>query len=524
MELPDLSPLGARGAQWSYELETATDEGRNTDRMKLLTAAGDALAANGELRRARTCFDQALTVAVETRSRRVEGDVAWRLAQIETALGRADQAIANYERAARCFERDGDREDHCVALLAGARLKLRARGAGDALRELREAVEIARTLSEPEHLAASMEALAEAYGWLGRWDSAEASYGEAARRFRAAGSLEGTLRSTVGLAEAQLELDRHVEAIKTLAPLEESLEVLESDETKGRGLGLLAVFYLKAGQESEAKDNFERALEAFNEANATSRAATLMERFARELRRTGEPQLAAQLYGNAVTIYSDLGELTKLGPVTYRLAESHFANGDSIRADEAIEQALSVCQRLSDVEGLEVSTALALRIAIALGQGELALRRILLAARVKGELGDQQGELRYLLNALELALNVGDDLDAVGVAEALVASLRSTGPSLLGPDELSRLAEQLEAAERPAYAGEVLVMVAQGDLGNGKPAAAAAAMSEAAGYYIRADDPAAALDLWEQAIAIGEVHGLADTEHWVLERNALAEA
>ena len=500
----------------------ARREGDDAEAARLLAEAGDALAFEGHGRPAAATFEEALAHAAAAGATRLQGDLAWRLGQIADALARPAQAASWYDRAARFFATEGALPDQVVALQAGARARAKTEGPAEALRILHEAVDLARTQGDDALLAGAMEQAAEAAAALSFVSDALAKYREALRLFTRLGDDLGRVRCTIGRAECELELGESVRALQTLAPVEAELDLGVDDEIAGRGLALLARFQLLAGDRTQASEQFEQAVERFGRAGAAARRAHLMLAFGRALQESDGPASALPLFQAAHLDYERLRDLSRVGPAAYSLARCYFEASDLVRADEAIDRALEVSQSLGDIEGLELCTELAVRIAVRMGQGKLALDRLRLAARVRGELGDPEGEVRYLLRALEATLAI-PDLDSVVLADEFIEALRRSGTRLMRPDELRTMGEHLEAAGRPDHAREVLTLLAHAELEAGRPAEGARALAAAAGYALRADQPLEAGELWDQALAIGARLRLPEAEQWRIDREMFGQ-
>jgi len=512
-----LSALGPRGARLGYQLETAQAEGDDAAAARTLIEAGDALVLEGQGRSAAAAFEEAIGYADRDGDTRVLGGLYWRLGQTLEALHRPAAAARWYERAEAVFADEGNGPDRVMALQASARCRIMTEGPAEALRVLQEAIDLARGERDEGLLAAAMEQAAEASGALSFVDDALARYREAARLYTRLNDDFGRVRCTIGAAECELELGDHVKAINTLAPVETELELGLDDATAGRGLALTARFYLEAGDRDEASRQFEKALDLLARGNAIGRRAHLMLAFGRVIEREDGPQRARPLYEAALADYERIKDRSRIGPAAYSLARCYYDAGEFVRADDAIDRALDVSQRLGDVEGLELCTELAVRIAVAIGQGKLALDRLRLAARVKGELGDFAGEVRYLLRALDATLAI-PDLDSVVLADEFIEAVRRSGTRFLAGDELDAIAEKLATAGRPDYGREIMVLRAQAELDAGRHGDAAHAFARAAGFAVRADSRDEAGELWDQAIAIGSRLGMSEVGNWRVDR------
>lgn len=513
----DASALGARGAHLAGRVESAERAGDHETAARLLLDAADALIGAQESRQALHALDAAAVHAAESRERRLAGEVQWRLGQLNEGLLRHAQAASAYERAADAFAAEGDVVDQVYALQGCARARSRTEGPEVALRTIGEAIDLARRADDDELLADAMELGAELAAALGLVDDAFARYREAGRLRQRLGDSVGFVRAVIGQAECELERGDHVRAINTLAPVETELEIGLDAETEGRGLALLARFHLHAGERTVATEHFEKAQEVFERSGARGRQAALLLAFARQLESGGELGVATRLYEAALQLYQQLRDAGRIGPAAYSLARCYFERNELVRADLTIDEALDTCKRLGDVEGLELCTELGVRIAVRMGQGKLALERLRLAARVKGELGDYPGEVRYLMRALEATLAI-PELDSAGLAEEFIEALRRSGTRFLAPGEGEAIAERLAEAERPEFGREIMAVQAQAAVDDGRLVDGARAFAHAATFAARGREWDEAMALWDQAIAIGAPIGLEEVATWRVDR------
>jgi len=514
-----LAPLGPRGARLAYELDAARLEGRSAELARLLMDAGDALAAAGVPRAAVGAYEAAFAEAeAHPDARRVAGDAAWRAGQLAEATRRLVTAYGWYDRAAARFRADGAVADEVTALQASARCRIAVEGPVEALRLLTEAVALAREAADPSLFVSAMEQLAEVSSVLAHHDDAAARFREAARLYAELGDDAGRVRATIGLAESELDLGDHVKAVHTLSEVEPEIELGLDDETTGRGLALIARFYLESGERTLAGERFVEAIDHLSRAGATTRRAELMMAFGRKLRDIGDDIDVVPLFQTALTLFEETGDKHRMGPASYQLASAYYDAGILVRADQAIDRALALCQELGDIEGLDVCTRLGVKVAVRMGQGRLALERLKLAARVRGELGDHVGEVRYLFRSLEATMAV-PDMDANAMADELMEALRRTGTRDLAPGELEEIAERLAGAECFHYAVEVMTVQATTDLEAGRREDAARAFGRAADLAVRADAREEASLLYDQAISLGAPLGLAEVREWRIHRD-----
>lgn len=536
-----VSTLRVRGVSYMQALQQA-DERR---RVALWGEIGDALALAGRLDRARMAWERGLAVAQGRQALRAEvSSIYWRLGQLCEGTRQLDEAMSWYERAADAFRRGGALADEATARMALARAAYHLSGGGEARRHVREAVLAAREADEASRsagmgeserisdialLGEALEMSGEVALDLGHFDEAVSALRESVRqheRARLAGGGETRsseeVRATVALADALLEARELLQAVTTYESVEALIDSHELPETRGRGQAILGLVNLELGKVAEATEPLKRAHEWYTMAGSTLRRARLHASTARRVESLAGPDEARAHYEKAWALAQTSQDELRLAPIGYALARCYLKLGDWVRADEVIEKSLTLVQNHGDLEGLERCTELAVRIAIKLAQGRLALDRLLLLARTRGRLGDRAGEARSLKSALLASVAV-PGLEPAPVARELMECLHQVGTDALGPAEVDETAEAFEKAELFDLAGELAALEAERHLAAGRTSEAAHTLTRAAVMAIRAGDRWAAVDLWDRAIGLGRSIGLPEVEQWEIERTIASE-
>jgi|GEM_PF-1543072 len=532
--LPDaalIAPIGMRGPAYLFALQQA--EGLPA-RIAVWVEIGDALGTAGRWDRARMAWERGLALAESTQgTRSLAATFYWRLGQLGEGQRALGDAAHWYERAADAFRREGALGDEAMARMALARIIYHERGGGEARQHTRDAVLAAREAGAEarlELLGEALEMAGEISLDLGLFDEAIASLREAVKQHERARQVEGRsdvrssdeVRATVALAEALLDSGQVLNAVTTYESIEGLVEGHESAETRGRGLGLLGIINLELGQIADAAEPLKKAHESLDAAGAVLRRARLFVATAQRLERHAGPVDALVQYEKAWVLAQTAGDDIRLAPIGYALARCFMQTGDWIRADDVIGKALTLVQNAADVEGLVRCTELGVRIALKLAQGKLALDRLMLQARSRGQIGDKVGEVRSLRTAL-LATLVVPDMDPEVVAGEFMECLRQTGTGVLGPTEAMETAETLAKGEYPQYASEIAIMEAERHLSEGRRSEGARTFARAAVWSLRAHDRWAAVDLWGRAVDLGEEIGLPEVEQWSIERTIASE-
>lgn len=520
-----LAPLGWRAMELKEAIEQAEASEDWPAALHWWTDAGDSLANAGRAEQAAEAWRRGVAAAerVGNAARRQVSSLYWRLGQVAEATRALTDAEGWYERAADAFHSDQATADEAVARMALARVRFHQQGGGLAASSAREAVLAAKAAGDQALMAEALELSSEIAFDLGEFEDAQSRAREAAHLHRELHDAQGEVRATITLAEAMLEGGLVIQAVNVLEPLVPLLESVESPETRGRGLALLARFQMETGKLDESTELLTKAQEYLANAGASLRRARLLVAFAQRMeRQVNTPVPALELYKTAWDVARHTGDRFRIAPIGYAYARAMFEIGDSIGCDTLLQTVLTMTREANDLQGLVHATELGVRVAVKLGQGPMALDRLLSLARTRARLGDVRGELRTLLAALEAAIRV-PDLDPVPLAEEFMECVRRTGTEHLGPGEAMAIAKRLYDADRPALASELAMIQALQSEHANQLSVAARTFAQAAFWALVAGKNDDGLALYERALALGEPLALAEVGNWVSERNLLLE-
>lgn len=520
-----VAPLGLRAPGFIHALNHAEPAAR----IPVWLDIGDALLAAGRWDRAVLAWERGLALAEATTATRAQASsFYWRLGQTAEGTGQLADALRWYDLAAEAFRRDQSAADEAVARMAMTRIAFHASGAGEARQHARDAVLCARAVGG-ELLGEALELSGEVALDLGAGDEAIAALRDAARQFAmvrleagGAGASSNEVRATLALAEALLEAGQLLPAVTAFESIEAYTEAHESLETRGRAAALRGLVNLELGRVAEAAEPLKEAHEWLDAAGAVLRRARLFAATARRIDARAGSAEARPHYEKAWALAKVSNDQLRIAPIGYALAKCYAIAGDHVRADEAIGQVIDHVRQIGDLEGLAHAAELGVRIAVRLAQGKLALDRLVLLARTRGQLGDRAAEVRTLRNALEASLAV-PDAETPPIALEFMESLRQSGVRTLGPGEAMFIAERLAKGDLPAHAAEIASMEAERELADGRHGEAAKVFALAAGWALRAGDRWGAVDAWDRALSIAQDIGMREVDAWIVERTLAAE-
>jgi tetratricopeptide (TPR) repeat protein len=262
----------------------------------------------------------------------------------------------------------------------------------EAIERLTVALQRARTLGDMAMEARSVLMLAQLEQRLGRDEQALQHYEDAVALERGLGNRGEVARALQAMGEIHLSQDRPSAAIGVLTEAREM--VLYSDDTEllMQVHGMLGKALADQGREREALDALQTALASSRALDDPTEEARWIITVAEVMLRTGETDNAGELAQRA--------EQLARGSSNNVLRAAVFSlNG----------QVALVDRRLQDAEDAFASATAAARAAGRTGE---SLRYLPLLSRLAAELGDLEGAIRYLDEAVVEAQAAGDDAQA----------------------------------------------------------------------------------------------------------------
>ncbi|HEX5163868.1 MAG TPA: tetratricopeptide repeat protein [Thermomicrobiales bacterium] len=262
----------------------------------------------------------------------------------------------------------------------------------EATERLTIALQRARTLGDMAMEARSLLMLAQLEQRMGRDEQALQHYEAAVGLERGLGNRGEVARALQAMGEIHLAQDRPSAAISVLTEAREM--VLYSDDTEllMQVHGMLGKALADQGREREALDALQTALASSRALDDPTEEARWIITVAEVMLRTGETDNAGELAQRAE-------QLARGSSNNVLRAAVYSLNG----------QVALVDRRLQDAEDAFASATAASRAA---GQSGASLRYLPLLSRLAAELGDMDGAIRYLDEAVAEAQAVGEDAQA----------------------------------------------------------------------------------------------------------------
>ena len=259
----------------------------------------------------------------------------------------------------------------------------------EALERLVIALERARTLGDMAMEARSLLMLAQLEQRLGRDEQSLQHFEDVVGLERRLGNRGEVARALQAMGEIHMQMDRPSAAITVLSEARDMVLYSDDAELLMQVHGLLGKALANQGREREALDALQTALASSRALDDPTEEARWIIIVAEMMLRTGETDNAGDLAQRAE-------ELARGSRDNDLRAAVYSLNG----------QVALVDRRLQDAEDAFASATAASRAAGRTGE---SLRYLPLLARLAAEMGDVDGAIRYLDEAISEATSAGDD-------------------------------------------------------------------------------------------------------------------
>lgn len=349
--------------------------------------------------------------------------------------GRAEQALAAYERVARSAE-TADPATAAIALNNRCLLLTDVAEYAAALEDCRRALELRRGLpDENARVARTLNNLARVLQLLGRYDEARRRYGEALAINRGRGDAYSEVLNRANLGWLAISEGEYAAALDQLERAEEVARRHQGEPWVAEQLRVIGlnrgVVFEKLGAYREALQLY-RQVAAERERMEPSHWAALRVNIGVLYRNLGDPVYAIEAFQEAAEIYRRLGNEAALANVWLNVALAQHRNLRDLEAGErAYLRALELARQAGDRnEEMQASFYLGdlLREEGRLAEAQLAFRRGLELARASGSAEGRWSALRGLgqvafdAGRLERALELLED--AIAEVERVRAKLQ----------------------------------------------------------------------------------------------------
>ncbi len=182
-----------------------TERGADYVLATILTEAGESLLLADFAQTAEDYLNRALALADRPGFRNVQAKALHALARLRGAQDRSAEAVTLYQRAATLYEATGDRQGLVVVQLHVYPDYFALGRVREALQSVHRAVDEAQSLGDPRREAAALQAVAQAYRWVGDGPSEILYLQRALRRLTENGDVKGIILTRKNLARAYRE-------------------------------------------------------------------------------------------------------------------------------------------------------------------------------------------------------------------------------------------------------------------------------------------------------------------------------
>ncbi|MCB9591686.1 MAG: tetratricopeptide repeat protein [Sandaracinaceae bacterium] len=259
------------------------------------------------------------------------------------------------------------------------------------------------------------------------------------------------------LEAAQAELSRiHTQTALRFA--EKALELIEPEDIARRidALHLHGSLLTTVGRYDESRASFVQMLETAWRIGARNKGGAALNRLARIHRQRGEDVQAVQLLERALQLFRTAADLRGVASSLDDLAQVMRLRGDLDRALAAAQEALEIRRQHADVRGEAVSLMTLGGIEYARGEIEAAQNLFESAREIRESIGDRQGVMQ-VYNALGVvAFDRGDNERAEACWRAALQEARKVADRHTQTFLLNNLGELLTTAGRAEEAQVLL--------------------------------------------------------------------
>jgi tetratricopeptide (TPR) repeat protein len=394
----------------------------------------------------------------------------------------------------------------------------------------------ALTLSETEHvrLARELEAMGrqdlmgvlnvvrgdEALA-LGQVDTASHAYQRALPSLRNSQRATEYLRAVVGLAELTALAGRWEAFNAIVGQAVDRVEGEGDPAVRARAQGVLHVKSALLGTERNVGE-WRAALALVETSGDFDGAWRMSQTLAMALEGAGTLPAAIELFESSQVFAKTAGRDILLSQSILCHARILFRAGRHPECDDLVPQALEASRRADDLQGIDRVLALGCDVAVALGQPNLLLQRSLERSRVAQERGEGELSRKLVRQALTTALRTGST-QSLEIGRQLASLSSPDGAFDPGAVEIGEVIDDITAVGLAEDARDLALAWARYRFGSGWKREAAILLLKSAALTRQMDDPALAMEMHDEAVAIAEMYGLEELEQWRTQREKLIE-
>lgn len=422
------------------------------------------LRSDGKAEEALTTYESALTVAEALGDNLSIGRILSQIGELQSDLENYDDALARYEQASNIWITEKRLESAANAKQAIAEIYAMRSAYADAVEHYQEALGLLEALDEPEQRAMLLDGLAQAYQADQKLDDAMDNYaaasalwidlqapGRATRALRKMTDIQrsrGNLEDALGHSQKALELATEAEDTRQIA----TLQTLTADIAYG----------LESYSDAEA--SYQLSAASWEGLGDSARQQRSLRNAARSAGRSGQPELALDLYGQAIGVAEAAEDLAGQARLLDEIGNAYHSLDQTDEALTALGEAQAIWQNLDnqlDYAGSLVRTA-----------------------DIYRSLEDEEAALSTYRAALEIFIEFEDNRAAAGVYDTIGGYQREQGKYQEASDAYLAAAELWQEQER--FGSQ------------------AKSLRSAARAYGDADDANAAIDVYQDAIVAAE--------------------
>lgn len=406
LELAGILGAAGRMAEASEALRDITE--RDPHHPEAWYLLGKFSILQGESRRA---VDEYLTRALVIHNRldnlRGQGEVLNAFGVAYQKLGALDDAERRYREAAEIRRRTGDLRGHSASLFNLAIIHAQFGDFDAARRDLDQVIEVRQQIGDHAGLASAQNHLGHLEEQRGRFREARAHFAEGLRGRRKLGDPRAVAESLNNVGFMDFLLGRPEQTLEHLSEARELYRQIGNPEGEAVVEQSLARVDLASGEWSTALGALLGSLEASRANGRRDAEAVALTLLGRVAQMQGRFRAAVSSFGEALEIFTELGDRRALADVMLRRTDLYLDLGKIDAAGEEIDRLQSLVEA-GDALGQRADLQwLRGRRLLRLGDVETAANRFAEARDLAVRSGSLRAELWARLGAAEAAAEAG---------------------------------------------------------------------------------------------------------------------
>ena len=264
---------------------------------------------------------------------------------------RYDDAIRYFERAAKIYKDNGNRQKYGTSLNNIGSVYKEQDRYDRAMDYFKKALAVNEELGDRYQIAILMSNIGMIYNEWGQYDRALLHSGKARAIFQELGKKRDVVISSITLGRIYFKWNLDDQAMESYKQALAVSEELGDKYLAAAVTGKIGEIYLKWGRYNDAMDNYTKALAIFQKLGTRDEMGRGMHRIGWVYYQWGQYDKALEHYEKAQALYQKLGMKSETGRAVEDMGWIYHKRGQHGRAIENFEKSLAVFQKLGEKWG-----------------------------------------------------------------------------------------------------------------------------------------------------------------------------